>query len=233
MTFCGMIDGHVHVTAELLPYLQGMTCIANADSPGEYAFLKAAGLPLISAGIHPWKADVTEWTEMEPILREVPVVGEIGLDSVWCDVDMDTQRGMFRRQLALAAELGRPVILHTKDMEREVLETIREYPNRYLVHWYSCSEYLEDYICLGCWFTVGLDLSDPAVRRVAELVPVERLLIESDGVEAIAWAQGREMTAGEYPAEMENHLQAVAALRGVGPEALLTQMERNLMEFIG
>ncbi|MBQ3010417.1 MAG: TatD family hydrolase [Oscillospiraceae bacterium] len=228
-----MIDGHVHVTAELLPYLKQVRCIANADSAAEYTFLKNSGLPLISAGVHPWKADVTAWEELEPVLREVPVIGEIGLDSEWCSVDLDVQRAVFHRQLALAMELGKPVILHTKGMEREILETIRQYPNRYLVHWYACGDYLQEYIDLGCWFTVGPDvLQDETVERLAGTVPIDRLLIESDGIEGIAWGQSRDVTAAEYPMAMQRHLETVAQLRGMDAEHLLERMERNLKAFL-
>ena len=223
-----MIDAHVHVTAALLPYLRNVRCIANADSPEEYALLKSQNLPCISAGIHPWKADVTDWTAMEPLLRQAAVIGEIGLDSVWCDVDLEVQRDVFRRQLATAAQLKKPVILHTKGMEREILETIRQYPNRYLVHWYSCEEYLREYIDLGCYFTVGPDVRED----VARTAPLNRLIIESDGMEGIAWGQGREVSASEYPEAMADIVCAVAALRGMEAETLLRQLEQNLQQFL-
>lgn len=228
-----MIDGHVHVTAELLPYLQDVRCIANADCKAEYKFLRESGVLLISAGVHPWKADVTPWAEMEPILREVPVIGEIGLDSMWCSVDLEVQRAVFRCQLKLAMELQKPVILHTKGMEWEILETIRAYPNRYLVHWYACGEWLEAYIDLGCWFTVGPDvLSDEDVERLAKTVPIDRLLVESDGIEGVAWGQSREVSAADYLSIMQQHLKTVAKLRGMAAENLLRQMESNLNEFL-
>ena len=228
-----MIDGHVHVTADLLPCLKNVRCIANADCRAEYTFLKECGLPLISAGVHPWKADVTPWEEMEPILREVPVIGEIGLDSEWCAVDMDVQRDVFRRQLQLAMELKKPVILHTKGMEREILETIRKHPNRYLVHWYACGEHLQAYVDLGCWFTVGPDVGiDQDVEHLARMVPLDRLLIESDGVEGIAWGQTRALCAADYPEAMERHMEAVAQLRGMDAGDLLRQMQRNLDEYL-
>ena len=230
-----MIDGHIHVTEELLPYLQGVRCIANADCPEEYAFLKQAALPdmVISAGVHPWKADTTSWLEMEPVLREAAVIGEVGLDSEWCTVDMDVQREIFVQQLHLAAELGKPVILHTKGMEREILDTIRRYPNHYLVHWYACSCWLQEYIDAGCWFTVGPDvLLDQNVEMLAKMVPLDKLLIESDGVDGIGWGQGKELTADEYPAALKQHLQTVAELRDMPAEALAEQVERNFETFL-
>ena len=228
-----MIDAHIHVTAELLPYLRDVCCIPNADNPQEYAFLKSNGFSLLSAGIHPWKADTTVWEDMEPFLREAPIMGEIGLDSEWCSVDMDVQRQVFRRQLELAMTLRKPVILHTKGMEREILDTIRSYPNRYLVHWYDCDRWLDDYIKLGCWFTVGPETSNPNVALLARAVPLDRLLIESDGIEGMAWGQGAALTAADYPAALEQHLNRIARLRGMDADTLLRQMEKNLGCFLG
>lgn len=227
-----MIDAHIHITAELLPYLAGVRCIPNADSPQEYAFLKSAGFSVISAGIHPWKADTTPWEDMEPILREAPIIGEIGLDSEWCAVDMDVQRRVFQSQLELAARLHKPVILHTKGMEGEILDTIRKYPNRYLVHWYDCGQHLSEYMDLGCWFTIGPELSNPNIAHLAKTIPLDRLLIESDGLEGIAWAQGKDLSPADYPNAMTEHLQAVARLRDMEHSSLLSQMQQNLDSFI-
>ena len=230
-----MIDAHLHVTKELLPYLQEVRCIANADTPEEYRFLSEVAVPgmVISAGIHPWKADTTSWQEMEPILKRAAVIGEIGLDSEWCEVDMEIQRRVFRRQLELARGNRTPVILHTKGMEREILETIREYPNRYLVHWYACRDWVQEYVDYGCWFTIGPDMrKEPAVEHLARTLPLDRLLIESDGVEGIAWGQGSPLASAEYLNAMQRHLQDISDLRGIKSHALLKQMQRNLDAFL-
>ena len=231
------IDGHIHVTKELLPVLKKncVYCIANSDNLQEYQWLKNADTRemMISAGIHPWKADVTAWEEMEPVLRDAKIIGEIGLDNVWCNVDMEIQRSVFLRQLELAEQLQKPVVLHTKGMEKEILEIIRQFPNRYLVHWYSCENYLEEYIKMGCWFTIGpAVLQDKAVEAVAWNVPKERLLIESDGLEGISWGQNREIGELDYIEAMEEHLYTVAKMRGCKMEKLSEQMKQNLIKFI-
>lgn len=230
-----IIDGHIHVTPALVPYLHAVRLIANADSPEEYHFLTGCNLPgaVISAGIHPWKADRTPWDAMEPILRQAPVIGEIGLDNVWCTVDLDVQRTVFTRQLAFAQQQGKPVILHTKGMEREILDTIRRYPNRYLVHWYACPHGLKDYIDLGCWFTVGPDAArDPDVARLAQTVPQGRLLIESDGLDGIAWGQHTTLSPADYQSAMLRHLDTVAVLRGLSADALASVLSHNLDTFL-
>ncbi|MBR5128242.1 MAG: TatD family hydrolase [Roseburia sp.] len=233
----GLVDGHIHATKELLSVLKKncVYCIANSDNLQEYEWLKNANIPemIVSVGIHPWKADVTDWQEMETILREAKVIGEIGLDNVWCNVDMETQRKVFLKQLELARDSQKPVILHTKGMEKEILEIIREFPNRYLVHWYSCENYLEEYIKMGCWFTVGpAILQDKSVEAVARKVPIERLLIESDGLEGISWGQNREIRGSDYIEAMEKHLYTVADICGCKVESLLKQMKQNFVEFI-
>lgn len=229
------IDAHLHVTPSLLPFLNGIPCIANADSPEEYLWLEANKLPgmVISAGIHPWKADKTSWSEMEPFLRTCAVIGEIGLDGVWCSTDPRIQQEIFHRQLELAHSLQKPVILHTKGMEKEVLHTIRQYPNRYLVHWYSCRDFLDEYMALDCWFTAGPDLcSNPHVEQLVKTVPLDRLLPESDGLEGISWGQGISLLPSDYPEAMGRHLQIISFLRGISSHQLLPQLLKNLTAFL-
>lgn len=231
------IDGHLHVTEELLPILKRncVYCIANSDNLQEYKWLKHAKIPQmwISAGIHPWKADETDWEEMEPVLREAKIIGEIGLDNVWCSVDMEIQQEVFLRQLELAKQLQKPVILHTKGMEKEILEMIRHFPNRYLVHWYSCENYLEEYIQMGCWFTIGPAIEpDKTVEAVARKVPIERLLIESDGLEGISWGWNREIREFDYIEAMEEQMRKAAKILGCKEKKLLEQMKCNLKNFV-
>ena len=142
-----------------------------------------------ACGIHPWHADRYELKDLEPWILRCPAVGEIGMDSVWCQVPLKIQEEKFRQQLELAEKAGKPVILHTKGQEKQVASIIRQYPNRYLVHWYSCEDYLEEYLDLDCWFSVGPDVWwNPAVQKVAGVVPLDRLLVETDGLAAVRWA---------------------------------------------
>lgn len=142
-----------------------------------------------TAGLHPWHAAGHKVSEMLPFLPACPAIGEIGMDSVWCDTPLDIQESVFREQLARARDLDKPVILHTKGQEKKIASILKEYPNTYLVHWYSCEQFLEDYLALDCYFSIGPDVWwNPAVRRVAETVPLNRLLIETDGMNAVEWA---------------------------------------------
>ena len=54
------------------------------------------------------------------------MVGEIGMDSVWCQVPLPIQERVFREQLAMACSLKKPVVLHTKGQEKAIASILKE-----------------------------------------------------------------------------------------------------------
>ena len=152
-----------------------------------------------------------------------------------CDTPLDIQEAVFREQLALARSLDKPVILHTKGQEKEIAGILKEYPNTYLVHWYSCGQFLEDYLALDFYFSIGPDVWwNPAVRRVAEIVPLNRLLIETDGMNAVEWAYAeapaRRRLPPSSPAEsLTDTLCEIAKIRHLPPEDAELQIYHNLV----
>lgn len=235
-----MHDAHFHLSKEMEALLlgQGFQGIVNTQSPEEYC--KARSLSarspgiVISAGIHPWTADDMEFGDLEEVLSAAPIVGEIGLDSVWCSCDMERQRSLFKRQLAYAARAKKPVILHTKGMEEEIADTIREYPNTYLVHWYSSEKYLEKYLELDCYFTLGPAVGiDPAVDSVCKKTPLNRLLMESDGIGAFSWASGKDRESVDYDYEMRANLSRAAAIREMDAREFEKILDGNYRCFLG
>lgn len=233
-------DAHVHIHDEALVLKmkqEEISCIANAASLEEYAFLKDMhriydGIH-ISAGIHPWNVEKQRYEQMEPMLQDASFIGEIGMDNVWCECALEKQEEVFKRQLQYAMDAKKPVILHTKGMEKEILACIKDYPNTYLVHWYSCNQYLEDYIKLGCWFTIGVSfMQDEAVKQVALKAPLDHILLESDGLDAIAWAMGNTIGVQDYPKVLETSLINLGKLRGMHPDEFIETLDKNYKTFI-
>lgn len=140
-------------------------------------------------GLHPWYADRFWTADMEPFFSQCSVIGEIGMDSVWCDVPLDIQEKAFTGQLAMASGMKKPVILHTKGQEERIASLISKFPNTYLVHWYSSPEFPRQYLELDCYFSIGPDIWwNPDVRKLAEVLPADRILIETDGLGAVTWS---------------------------------------------
>lgn len=232
-------DAHVHLSDFATRFLRAhdVLTVISTDKPEEYAAAErlAAQHPhvFVSCGVHPWQLAMAERDDMQAAIAQTHIVGEIGLDNVWCNSDPVAQRRIFEEQLAFAKEKGRPVVLHLKGMEKEALEMIRRYPNTYHVHWYSCNDYLDDFLDLGCYMSVGPFPSiDPAVDAVARRTPLDRLLIETDGIDAVRWATGRDVSEADYPATLIQIASEIAERRSMRTEAVLQQTRENLWRFL-
>ncbi len=233
-------DAHVHIHEKALVdqmKLHDIEVIANASDLHEYQFIKELQRSYdkihISAGIHPWKADSTNVQEMLPILKECSIIGEIGLDNTWCDCDPKIQADIFEKQLLLACELKKPVILHTKGMEKEVLDLIKKYPNTYLVHWYSSMDLIQEYAELGCFFTIGVSIGkDEAVTQVAKTVSLDHLLLETDGIDAVSWADGFPCRIEDYAKVLNRTIIQTSLLRKIDPTELEKQLNLNFQNFL-
>jgi len=178
--------------------------------------------------LHPWKAADFPPEAMLPFLEMCPVVGETGLDSVWCDTPMTAQTEVFLWHLDYAQRAGKPVVLHTKGREREAAQILRRYSMPKVVHWYSCEEAPGDYLEQGCYFTIGPDAeTNPTVRRVAALAPLDRLLTETDGLNAVTWALGRNVEPEELPAVLRSELCVIAGEKKLPVETVARAVERN------
>lgn len=231
-----IVDAHAHLgdAREQAARKNVYTVLCGTDPAGAERVLKLRECPgAVSCGLHPWNAERYDVADMLPMIQASPVLGEIGLDSVWTDADMGAQRRAFRQQLELAQSLGKPVVLHTKGMEEEIARTIAAYDVRKLVHWYSCDEFLELYLEQDCWFSVGPDYAaNPAVQAVIRRAPLNRLLTETDGMSAVSWALGREVAPEEVEAVLRGELRAIARAREISEAEAERIVEENLFAFL-
>ncbi|WP_278954284.1 TatD family hydrolase [Lactobacillus apis] len=235
-----LIDAHCHLASnqELaqLQIKQQIKAIINCQTPEEWQINSKLTMHMqpLSFGIHPWDVNKLKFEEIVPYLKLADAVGEIGLDSVWTKNDMALQTKTFRKQLAWAAKKQKPVILHTKGCEKEILAIIRQYPNNYFVHWYDCRKYQKDYIDLGCYFSICLDIIDnPAVIKLAQSVPLDHLLIETDGLNSVEWLLNKPVSITDYSGILKQTLTALAHLRHIDSNKLATILGKNLIHFLG
>lgn len=202
-------------------------CAANA---GLYP---AYGLhPLFLARHEPSHLDtVADW-----LARERPVaVGEIGLDFYVVDLDPQSQRAYFRRQLELARDFDLPVVLHARRAVEEVIATLKQVGGlRGVVHSYSGSiEQARQLWKLGFHLGFGGPITYPRARRLREIVatmPIEFLLLETDSPDQpLHGRQGRR----NEPECVAAVCAEAAALRGVEPEELARATTANCERLFG
>lgn len=235
-----LTDAHCHLEnnqelANLLIKKQ-ITTIVNCQTPEEWHINQklTRNMEPLSFGIHPWDANRLTLQEVLPYLEQADVVGEIGLDSVWTENSLDCQKEVFTAQIEWAQASNRPVILHTKGCEKTILATIRQFPNRYLIHWYDCSNYQREYVDLNCYFSFCLAILDDAnVIKLAKKVPLNRLLIETDGLSSVEWLENKPVKVEDYPLILDQTLTALADLRQVDKNMLTKQVAANLQRFLG
>ena len=166
-------------------------------------------------GVHPWETlddgttgtggttetsralvpDVSSLAALLPSLRAQLLanpaagVGEIGLDRLKSRDISPRMREVFEAQLALALELGRPVVLHGAKCWGQVVTTVCRHLSHsptpsFLFHGFSRSDGLiPEIVKLGGFISVGpAVLNDHAVnyRELVKKIPLDRLLVETD-----------------------------------------------------
>ncbi len=117
-------------------------------------------------------------------------IGEIGLDYHWETVDRETQKRWLIRQLQLAQELDKPVIIHSREAAEDTLSILQNYgPKRGgktpgVIHCFSYSkEMAAAFLKLGFYLGVGGVLTYKNARKlreVVEMAPIDRLVLETD-----------------------------------------------------
>lgn len=144
-----------------------------------------------SYGVHPWNSE--SWGDgsidrLREVLERDPSanVGEIGLDEANGPGMVDQSR-CFEEQFMLAAELGRTVSIHSVRAENYVLAAVKR--NRkgcraVVLHSFSApSNYVKSFSKYDCYFSISpriLSKQAPVAKAVLELIPKDRLLIETD-----------------------------------------------------
>ena len=231
-----LTDAHAHISDKsIIDVLRtnNIFTTACAMSPDECIFVETLAQEdkrriIPTYGLHPWNSQKYKIDDMKPYLEKCIAIGEIGMDNVWCDVPLDIQREVFIKQLDLAEERNVPVILHTKGQEKEIAEIVNNYKIPVLVHWYSCKDYLDMYLNKGYYFSIGPDIhKEEPVQNVAKNVPLDRIVIETDGVEGIAWAIDKPATIQDVPSSLKSTLNQVANLRNIDPVKLQDQVNEN------
>lgn len=117
-------------------------------------------------------------------LKKTVAVGEIGLDYYWSAEYKNLQKDVFAEQLSIANEHNFPVIVHDREAHGDTLDILRLYRPTGTVHCFSGSrEMARDILNIGMYIGIGGVLTFKnarKIREVAEYVPLDRILLETD-----------------------------------------------------
>lgn len=202
----------------------------------EYEFVYSA------VGVHPdevgeLREEDMEWMREQLQKPKVVAVGEIGLDYYWDKEGHDLQKKWFLRQLKLAKELKKPVIIHSREAAADTMELLKanyhgEMPM--VMHCYSYSmEMAREYRKMGLYLGIGGVLTFKNAKKLKETVlesPMEYLLLETDcPYLAPVPNRGKRNDSGM----LKYVVQELAALKGITPEEVIRITEENARRFYG
>lgn len=154
-----------------------------------------------AVGIHPnygkpWTEDLLTQVEALAQTPQVVAIGEIGLDYYRKHTPVEQQHTMFKAQLALAAQLNLPVIIHLRDATKDLMAILTSWhqgliheghplaENPGVLHSYS-ADYETAMIAIGMNFYIGISgpvtfQNAPDRKAVTQKLPLEHLLLETD-----------------------------------------------------
>jgi TatD DNase family protein len=238
------IDSHVHlgdaafdddreavIERARLTGARALVCIGESLAAAGRARAIAArhpGFIWFTAGVHPHDAAGFDADRDVPAIRRAVVqgavaIGECGLDYHYDHSPRDRQLEAFQAQVALAAALGRPVVVHTREAVDDTRAIVREAGKSGVVgilHCFTGPRALADEALAAGWYLSFSGVitfrkwADDALLRVA---PVDRLLVESD---APYLAPVPHRGKRNEPAWVSLTLAKLAEARGMKPETL-------------
>jgi len=254
-----IIDTHAHVDMDAydedreetlrralendVQYILNIGCDINSS----YRALELAeryDMIYATAGVHPHDVkDITDDTYRHlRILLDHPkmlALGEIGLDYFKNYSPHDVQREHFRKQVELAKELNKPIIIHCRDANDDVVSILKDYyddPNGRsgIFHCFAGDQKLADAaLNMGFYIsfagTVTFKKADD-LREVAKTVPADRLFAETD---CPYMAPVPNRGKRNEPAFVAHTVEKLAEVRGLRVDDVARAMELNFNELFG
>jgi len=154
-------------------------------------------------------------------------VGETGLDYFRDRGGRDQQRKLFEAQLDLAAELGKPVVIHTREADADTADVLAGFDGTVVMHCFSSPGLLQAVVDRGYYVSFAGNVTFPKagdLRAAAAQVPAERILAETDS--PYLAPQPRRGRPNE-PANVVLTIAELAKARGGDADELAAQIDAN------
>ncbi|MCK6455663.1 MAG: TatD family hydrolase [Phycisphaerae bacterium] len=251
------IDSHCHLTSpELAADLDGVfdraaragvrhvITVATMPDDARRALSIARERPAVSValGVHPHEAERVppDWAEQCLALSRDPgvvAIGEMGLDYHYDFASRESQRGVFERQVALAIECDKPIVIHCREAQADTLAVLDAFPAARRVVFHCFTGTLDEARAVldrgyHVSFTGVVTFRNAAaLRDVARAVPDDRFMIETDAP-YLSPEPVRHRRPNE-PAHVVHTARVLAELRGQSEIEFARRVLANTNAFFG
>ncbi|MFA4928999.1 MAG: TatD family hydrolase [Patulibacter sp.] len=162
-------------------------------------------------------------------------IGETGLDYFRDSAQPDAQRIAFLDQLAIAREVDKPVVIHTRAAEEDTIATLREHAEglTVIIHCFSMPDRLQECLDAGWMISFAGNVTYPKnadLAAAAAVVPDDRILVETDAPYLTPQSRRRERNEPAYVTETA---QFVAEQRGQSYDELDALVTANAERIFG
>lgn len=254
-----LIDTHVHINFDVFQSDIQAVCdrwrsagvtrlVHSCVTPSEFASIQALATRFpelfFAVGLHPldaqeWQPDSQEQIRSLAMSNpKVVAIGEMGLDFYKAE-DHAHQKFVFESQLKIAQELNKPVIIHCRDAAAVMAEMLQDFwhrfgPVRGVMHcWSGTPEETQWFLDLGLYISMSGIVTFKnahAVKESAKIVPIDRLLVETD---CPFLAPVPKRGKRNEPAYVQYVAEEVAKLRNVSLETLALETTKNADRLFG
>jgi TatD DNase family protein len=218
-------------------------CTKLTEFPRVAAIAEAHPAIWCSVGIHPHEAAHQPEATTAALLERarhprVVGIGETGLDFHYDHSPRDRQAEVFRAHIAAASAAGLPLIVHSREADRETAEMLAEGapagPLTGVIHCFSSGPYLaEKALELGFYISLSGILTfrnAKELQGIARELPADRMLVETD---APFLAPVPHRGKRNEPAFVADTARFLAELRGETPETIARQTTENFFRLFG
>ncbi len=228
----------------LIPGIDLGTCFTATNIAEDHAQIFAA------VGVHPnsaltWEADTLETLTQMADHPKVVAIGEIGIDYYRDRAPRQLQKRVFKSQLDLASRLRLPVVIHIRNAGpddrsciADVIAILKEWKspleNPGVIHSYSGNLFeAEDLLAMGYFLGITGPVTFKkavALQQVAAEIPLDRLLIETDGPFLTPHPYRGKRNEPSY---VRYIAEKIAEVRGVSPKIVADQTTHNAHQLFG
>lgn len=242
MTDAPLLDTHCHVSQYANPIevvqqaeASNVAIVAMTEDPEEYRRLRTRlggrGNVEVALGLHPLRAATFTQNDFARFFRLLPDahwLGEVGLDFSRAGVASKRQQLKAFDVILSEAQPGQhPMSVHSRGAEAEVIRLLSQSGLPAILHWYTGPiGLIDEALAAGLYFSINTAMTrSKKFPSLARAVPIERVLLETDGPYAKT-SQGP-----ARPGDLSDVARDIGHAWGLAPEAVVSKLVDNQHRF--